>query len=709
MKPARLLRILVVVLLSVVCGPALRTRRVLRVGVNHAPPYSFIGPDGIPRGFAVGVMREAARRAGLSIRLVVSPEGPDDALASGKVDIWPLVTDIPERHERILFTDAWMRASYVLLVKKESPIQDAAGAAGRILSVSDLPIHVRLARRTFPRSRLAPVPPGNELNQLCDGTADAAVIGRKDMLSRLLHRTAQCESLDLRVVPIREMSYQMSLGASATGAGAFAEAKRLREAISEMSADSTLDRLYREWLNDTADETAIVNELQEATRRNSALYATSLFLTAMVGFLAWLIRRKAAAERAARASSEFTSAVLDTATQTAIVFVDAGRVVRTFNKGAERMLGYRAEEVLGLGTSDLFFDQAEVAARLEALSAVRGEPVLRENLFVEPERESRIVEWTLLRKGGMRIPVALAVSTIHGADGEVRGFLGIAIDISQQKALERELRLNNRQLGDEKIRADTASRAKDQFLANMSHELRTPLNGIIGIAELLAGTRLDTEQRKYVDMFRRAGCTLLALVNDILDLSKIEAGAMELESVEFDPEEAAEETLELVASRALTRKLNLVKRVAPGLPRRVVGDPCRLKQVLMNLLGNAVKFTEAGEVTLELRGCGDVSASGAFGRTMIEFAVRDTGIGISPDKMETIFEDFKQADSSTTRRYGGTGLGLGISRRIVERMGGRLTAASVPGEGSTFTFRLPFGPATGEESCRDRPGLRVLA
>jgi signal transduction histidine kinase len=284
-----------------------------------------------------------------------------------------------------------------------------------------------------------------------------------------------------------------------------------------------------------------------------------------------------------------------------------------------------------------------------------------------------------VRKDGSEVWVSKVITPIRNETGELRGFSAIAQDISERKKVMEELREARR-------RADRANEAKSAFLASMSHEIRTPLHAILSMSEVLSHTPLDAEQRDYVETFRSAGRSLLLLINDILDLSKIEAGQMVLENSPFALGVLVKEAVDLFRPQAAEKKIRLLLELSPQAEVSVVGDANRLRQVLVNLLGNGVKFTHSGEVLLTVgRRMGSRDAP-----VLIEFSVSDTGIGIPASQLPAIFEDFAQGDTSTARRFGGTGLGLGICRRIVTMMGGQIDVESIPGEGSTFSFALPF-------------------
>jgi signal transduction histidine kinase/DNA-binding response OmpR family regulator/HPt (histidine-containing phosphotransfer) domain-containing protein len=283
----------------------------------------------------------------------------------------------------------------------------------------------------------------------------------------------------------------------------------------------------------------------------------------------------------------------------------------------------------------------------------------------------------------------------------------IEIKVSGRTA---DLERANRKLASACAAAEAASRTKSEFLANMSHEIRTPMYGVMGMTDLLMESELTDVQRDYVTSVRKSGSVLLNVINDILDFSKIEAGKLELDPVRFELREILGDPLRMLGLKADEKNVELVCSVAEDVPDDLVGDSLRLRQILMNLIGNALKFTERGEVALEVRRGGNGSARGG---EEVQFSVRDTGIGIAEDKKHTIFSAFTQADGSTTRRYGGTGLGLTISRSLVEMMGGRIWFESEAGRGTVFHFVLPFGVPPPESvvrkaSVEDLAGMSVL-
>jgi PAS domain S-box-containing protein len=408
-------------------------------------------------------------------------------------------------------------------------------------------------------------------------------------------------------------------------------------------------------------------------------------------------------ERELEAQKAFLNSLIEN-TPIGIAAIDTDDKIKMCNPAFEALFRYRKQDIVGTR-----LDQLLATSDVEHELDSNRKRVWESGTTVHVVTQRPRSDGTWVDVEAFCVPLS--------DHGKVTGALLLYQDITERKRAEEDLLRA-------KEDAETANRAKSEFLANMSHEIRTPMNGIIGMTELALDTKLTAEQRDYLRMVKTSADSLLKLINDILDFSKIEAGKLDLEMRDFAFKQNLSETLNTLAFRARQKKLKLAWHVEPDVPERLKGDAGRLRQVLVNLLGNAIKFTESGEVAVDV----EKERSDGDG-VMLHFRVRDTGIGIPQDKQRMIFDAFTQADSSATRKYGGTGLGLAITARLVELMGGKIWVVSAPGEGSTFHFssrfefavagddRLPpqhrakqvdDSKAGAKNGMRDSPSLKVL-
>jgi two-component system, sensor histidine kinase and response regulator len=370
-----------------------------------------------------------------------------------------------------------------------------------------------------------------------------------------------------------------------------------------------------------------------------------------------------------RRSEELHRALIEN-TGEGIVFADLNERFTYANPTAETLLGVGPGELEGRSLSE--FTSTETFERVKAETSSR-----RIN-----HKGNYPIE--ILRPDGQARMILITATPQFDRKGELTGTIGIFRDFTEKYRAEEELRRHAEQLRIAKEAAEEASKAKASFLAVMSHEIRTPMNGVIGMTGLLLETPLTPEQREFAETIRRSGESLLAILNDILDFSKIESGRIDLDMQPFGMVACVEETMELFASRAAEKGVELIATIDPTVPAMLVGDGTRLRQVLTNLMGNAVKFTSAGEIAV------DMKARPVSDRSVeLRIDVKDSGIGISKEGLARLFQPFTQADRSITRKYGGTGLGLAISRRLIELMGGALTVSSEEHRGSTFSITLP--------------------
>jgi len=391
----------------------------------------------------------------------------------------------------------------------------------------------------------------------------------------------------------------------------------------------------------------------------------------IIGTLQDITPRKEA-EAALRTSQATTRklSLVAARTDNLVIIASQHGEVEWVNESFERVLEYQLDDIVGRSPADFMVgpDTNPRTLRRVQSALIRGEGLS--------------TDITSYSKSGRKFHLHLEVQPVRNESGQLENFIAVLADITVRVETEHNLRRA-------KSEADAASKAKSEFLASMSHEIRTPMNGVIGMTSLLLDTKLDHEQRDYVATIRNSGEALLTIINDILDFSKIESGKMELERLPFDLSVCLEDVLDLMSVPAAAKKLELVYHIEDDVPAWIQGDVTRLRQVLVNLVNNAVKFTPAGGVAITVRRLPALAVSEtAPGALTLEFSVTDTGIGIPPDRLNRLFRPFSQVDSSTTRRFGGTGLGLAICHRLCTLMGGNIHVTSTPGSGSTFTFSL---------------------
>jgi PAS domain S-box-containing protein len=409
-----------------------------------------------------------------------------------------------------------------------------------------------------------------------------------------------------------------------------------------------------------------------------------VILAIVVGSIVFQIRKRDMREQAVAESKRELEQILAAATRVAVISTDVNGTIRQFNTGAAWMLGYDPSNVVGRSSPTIFHLEAEIGRRAEQIHRetnrqLQGFDVLIADVEAQEPTER---QWTLRCRDGGSIQGSVTATALKDGAGRTTGFLFIARDVTRELTAIKGLQ-------DAKRIAEEANETKSQFVANISHEIRTPMTAILGYADLLEDEALDPAARlEHVRTIRRNGDHLLAIINDILDMERINSGKLPIEIADTPLPELVREVVDLMRVRANAKGLSIEVRAESGVPRRLRTDAMRVRQILVNLVGNAIKFTEEGGIVLTF-----LEQEGAGGRSLC-IQVADSGIGIRSEQVDRLFEPFTQADSTSTRRHGGSGLGLAISRRLARLLGGNLECKSMPGEGSVFTLSLPLEGAS---------------
>ncbi len=544
---ARALLILSSLLFAQACAVRSWDDRDYRVGVDHAPPYNILAPGQDPRGMAVEILSEAARRKGIRLKFVELSIPVDDAFRQGLVDLWPAATDTPERRQWLHVAEPYLANRLCIVSRRERPVREVRDMFGMKVAVHRNRIINEIVGRAFSsRLNVMEVTSREEgLTTLCSGGVQASVLEQRFLEQSLLDRPKGCESVAFQVLNAAGADRMLTILSTKEAAAA---ADALRDEIGEMIDDDSFSGIMDRWSAFSGSEMRVVTALRESQRFTRLVAAGLVLLACAIAALIFQNRRLRAARKA----------------------------------------------------------------------------------------------------------------------------------------------------------ADAAALAKSDFLASMSHEIRTPMNGILGMTQLLMATPLSSEQREQADIINDSSRALLRLINDILDFSKIESGHLQLEQIPLDLSEIVEQSHALVRPQAEAKGLSFDLAPLAGIPPALLGDPGRIRQVLLNLLGNAVKFTESGFVQTRVE-CDPAEG----GKVRVRISVQDTGIGIAADKTNRLFEKFFQADTSTTRRYGGTGLGLAITHQLVTLMGGTIAVESTPGKGSQFVVHLYLPLLAEDAGCRPRHVLVV--
>jgi PAS domain S-box-containing protein len=646
-----------------------------RVGFDSNGRY--FRPDGTPTGPVIEVFVEAARRQHIPIEWVYAPEGSETSLRSGKVDLWPLVGDIPGRRKFVYISRPWLANRYWMISLQSSGISGLKDTPWRTILYYKTDLNDRLAEASFPGAHLVARGANLEiLEAICLDKANAGMISADDVTAAQFQQVAACRNAKLNFFPLPNGRVMFGIGASYSRPGADRAADAIASSLGDLTRDDTLSSIYFRWSLNPNNDATIVYYVWALQQRDRYMAVAIRLLALALVLLGCLIHRLRIVKRRERKRIEeallqeknLLTALLEN-TPDYIYFKDAeSRFIRNSRAHLKKFGLTELAEALGKSDVD-FFGPEQARERL----ADEHEMLRSGNAIIGKEEKETWPDGRVTWVSTTKMP-------LRDASAKIIGTFGISRSITAKKQAEQALE-------QAKEAAEAANRAKSAFLANISHEIRTPLNGIIGMTELALDTQLSPDQRDLLVTSREAAHTLLAIVNDVLDFSKIEAGKLDLEMLPINLADLVETSAKAFAVQAHQKGLELTCEIIQQCPRFIQSDPTRLRQVLFNMLGNAVKFTHQGEVVLRV--AQEETAQGAI----LKFSVSDTGIGISSEKQKLVFEAFSQGDVSTTRKFGGTGLGLAISHRLVKLMGGTMQLESHAGIGTTFHFTIPVRAA----------------